>query len=100
MRLRARTRVAHLAGAFDRSSGLFHKQADKEPSHRRDNHIAGEAHQQYPWKRWLQPCVVQDEHVLSFLVLADPAQFAPTVERSVQRQLIRRYFWRALLGDG
>jgi hypothetical protein len=95
MRLRARARVAHLAGAFDRSSGLFQKQADKEPSQRRDNHIAGEAHQQYPWKRWLQPCVVQDEHVLSFLVLA-----APTLERSVQRQLICRYFWRALLGDG
>jgi hypothetical protein len=95
------SRMAYLAGAFDRSSGLFQKQADKEPSQRRDNHVAGEPHQQYPWKRWLQPCVVQDlEHVLSFPVLADPAQFAQTLERPVQRQLVCRYFWRVLLGDG
>jgi membrane protein implicated in regulation of membrane protease activity len=38
--------LAYLAGAFHRSKGLFQKQADKEPSRRRNNNIAGEPHQQ------------------------------------------------------
>jgi hypothetical protein len=32
--------MAYLAGAFLRSNGLFEKQADKEPSQRRNNNIA------------------------------------------------------------
>jgi hypothetical protein len=38
--------LAYLAGAFRRSKGLFQKQADKEPSQRRNNNIAGEPRQQ------------------------------------------------------
>jgi hypothetical protein len=38
--------MAYLAGAFRRSNGLFQKQADKEPSQRRNNNIAGKPHQQ------------------------------------------------------
>jgi hypothetical protein len=38
--------VAYVAGAFRRPSGLFQKQADKEPSQRRNNDIAGKPHQQ------------------------------------------------------
>ena len=38
--------IAYLAGAFHRPSGLFQKQADKEPSQRGNNDIAGKPHQQ------------------------------------------------------
>jgi hypothetical protein len=38
--------MAYLAGAFLRPSGLFQKQADKEPSQSRNNDIAGKPHQQ------------------------------------------------------
>jgi hypothetical protein len=38
--------MAYLAGVFGRSSGLFQKQADKEPGQRRNNDIAGKPHQQ------------------------------------------------------
>jgi hypothetical protein len=44
--------MAYLAGAFCRSKGSFHKQADKEPSHRRNNSIAGEPHQQQKSPSW------------------------------------------------
>jgi hypothetical protein len=42
--------MAYLAGAFRRSNGLFQKQADKEPSQRRNNDVAGEhpQKQRYP----------------------------------------------------
>jgi hypothetical protein len=42
--------MAYLAGAARRSNGLFQKQADKEPSQRRDSDIAGKHHkeQKYP----------------------------------------------------
>ena len=36
--------MAYLARAFRRSSRLFQKQADKEPSQRRHNDIAGKRH--------------------------------------------------------
>jgi hypothetical protein len=38
--------LAYLAGAFRRSKGLPQKQADKEPSQRPNNNIAGEPRQQ------------------------------------------------------
>jgi hypothetical protein len=38
--------MAYLTGVFCRSKGLFQKQADKEPSQRRHNDIAGEPHHQ------------------------------------------------------
>jgi hypothetical protein len=38
--------MAYLAGVFGRSSGLFQKQADKEPGQRRSQHIAGKPRQQ------------------------------------------------------
>jgi hypothetical protein len=38
--------MAYLAGVFRRPSGLFQKQANKEPSHRRNNNVAGKPHQQ------------------------------------------------------
>jgi hypothetical protein len=38
--------ISYLAGAFRRPSGLVQKQADKEPSQRRNNDIAGKPHQQ------------------------------------------------------
>jgi hypothetical protein len=38
--------MAYLASVFGRSSGLFKKQADKEPGQRRNNDIAGKPHQQ------------------------------------------------------
>ena len=38
--------MAYLAGAFGRSSGLFQKQADEEPSQRRYKDVAGKPHQQ------------------------------------------------------
>src|ERR1700692_2462333 len=38
--------MAYLASVFGRSSGLFKKQADKEPGERRNNDIAGKPHQQ------------------------------------------------------
>ena len=38
--------MAYLAGVFRRSSGLFQKQADEEPSQRRNNDVAGKPHQQ------------------------------------------------------
>jgi hypothetical protein len=38
--------MAYLAGAFGRSSGLFQKQADKEPGQRRNQDIAGKPRQQ------------------------------------------------------
>jgi hypothetical protein len=44
--------MAYLAGVFFRSKGLFHKQADKEPSQRRNNDIPGEPHQQQKSPSW------------------------------------------------
>jgi hypothetical protein len=38
--------VAYLAGAFRLPGALFQKQADKGPSHRRNNDIARKPHQQ------------------------------------------------------
>jgi hypothetical protein len=38
--------MAYLAGVFRRPSGLFQKQANKEPSQRRNNDVAGKPHQQ------------------------------------------------------
>ena len=38
--------MAYLASVFGRSSGLFKKQADKEPGQRRNNDIAAKPHQQ------------------------------------------------------
>jgi len=38
--------MAYLAGVFGRSSGLFQKQADKEPSQRGNNNVAGKPGQQ------------------------------------------------------
>jgi hypothetical protein len=42
--------MAYLAGAFGRPSGLFQKQADKEPGQRRNNDVAGkpDQHQKSP----------------------------------------------------
>jgi hypothetical protein len=44
--------MAYLAGVFCRSKGLFQKQADKEPSQRRHDDIAGEPHQQQKSPSW------------------------------------------------
>ena len=44
--------MAYLAGVFFRSKGLFQKQADKEPSRRRNNDIADEPHQQQKSPSW------------------------------------------------
>jgi hypothetical protein len=38
--------MAYLAGVFRRPSGLFQNQANKEPSRRRNNDVAGKPHQQ------------------------------------------------------
>jgi hypothetical protein len=38
--------MAYLVGVFGRSSGLFQKQADKEPSQRGNNDVAGKPGQQ------------------------------------------------------
>jgi hypothetical protein len=38
--------MAYLAGVFRRPSGLFQKQANKVPSRRRNNDVAGKPHQQ------------------------------------------------------
>jgi hypothetical protein len=44
--------LAYLVGAFRRSKGLFQKQADKDPSQRRNNNIAGEPRQQQKFPSW------------------------------------------------
>src|ERR1700674_3195536 len=44
--------LAYLVGAFRRSKGLFQNQADKDPSQRRNNNIAGEPRQQQKSPSW------------------------------------------------
>jgi hypothetical protein len=40
------SQMAYLAGALERSGGLFQEQADKEPGQRRNSHVAGKPHPQ------------------------------------------------------